>query len=208
MDRMNETGIAQNDITGLVLAGGRGSRMGGVDKGLVTLNGRLMVEHVVARLQPQVGALLINANRNRERYAALGVPVIADQAGDYLGPLAGMARGLQAASTPYVVTVPCDSPRIALDLVARLATALVDQQADLAVAHDGERTHPVFLLLNRALAGDLNDFLYGGGRKIGLWLARHRVALAHFRDNPDAFVNVNSAEERAALETQLARHGS
>jgi molybdenum cofactor guanylyltransferase len=205
---MSENGIPRDEITGLVLAGGRGSRMGGVDKGLVALNGRLMVEHVLARLQPQVGALLINANRNRERYAALGVPVVADQAGDYLGPLAGMASGLQAASTPYVVTAPCDSPRIAFDLVARLAAALVAQQADLAVAHDGERAHPVFLLLKRALAGDLSDFLAGGGRKIDQWFARHRVALAYFHDNPDAFVNVNSAEERAALEARLARYGS
>jgi molybdopterin-guanine dinucleotide biosynthesis protein A len=119
-----------------------------------------------------------------------------------------MAIGLQAASTPYLVTVPCDSPRIALDLVARLATVLVDEQADLAVAHDGERTHPVFLLLRRTLAGDLSDFLSDGGRKIDQWFARHRVALAYFLDTPDAFVNINSAEERAALEAQLARKGS
>lgn len=191
-------------VTGLILAGGRGSRMGGVDKGLVLLNGRPMVEHVTRRLRPQVAQLLINANRNVEQYAALGYPVIPDFRDGFLGPLAGMASGLQAATTDYVVTAPCDSPLIGNDLVARLAEAFTRERADITVAHDGERAHPVFLLLRRSLLGDLVAFLDAGGRKIDLWFARHRVALADFRDAPEAFINVNDAEERAAIERRLA----
>ena len=196
--------LPRHDITGLILAGGRGSRMGGVDKGLVPLNGRPMIEHVATRLQPQVGRLLINANRNHERYAALGFPVIPDLLGGFLGPLAGMAAGMRAATTPYVVTAPCDSPLIGIDLVARLAAALTGNHADIAVAHDGERPHPVFLLVRRDLVSDLMEFLATGGRKIDRWFARHRVAFADFRDAPEAFINVNSAGDCAALEAQLA----
>ena len=191
-------------VTGLILAGGRGSRMGGVDKGLVLLNGRPMVEHVVRRLRPQVAHLLINANRNAEQYAALGFAVVPDFRDGFLGPLAGMASGLQAATTDYVVTAPCDSPLIGNDLVARLAEAFTRERADIAVAHDGERTHPVFLLLRRSLLYDLIAFLDAGGRKIDSWFARHRVALADFRDAPEAFINVNDAEERTAIERRLA----
>ena len=195
--------LSRRDITGVVLAGGRGSRMGGEDKGLVVLDGRPMVEHVIARLRPQVDAILISANRNQERYAALGFPVVPDLLGGYQGPLAGMASALQIAATPYVVTVPCDSPLIGEDLVGRLAAALVRDSAEVAVAHDGERTHPVFLLLKRALLPSLVAFLEAGERKIDLWFARHRVALADFRDCPEAFINVNDPDEHRALEARL-----
>ena len=201
---MSETGISRNEITGVILAGGRGSRMGGVDKGLVLLRGAPMISHVVARLQPQVGALLINANRNLDRYLGLGFPVVPDQFNGFLGPLAGVTSGLLTATTPYVVTVPCDSPLLPLDLVARLAQALADEQAEIAVAHDGERAHPVFLLVRRELGADLLDFLGAGGRKIDQWFTRHRLAIADFRDSAPAFANVNYAEERLALETRLA----
>ena len=195
--------LPHHDITGVVLAGGRGSRMGGEDKGLVVLDGRPMVEHVIARLRPQVGAILVSANRNQERYAALGFPVVSDLLGGYQGPLAGMASALQSAHTAYVVTVPCDSPLIGDDLVARLADALRRDDADVAVAHDGERTHPVFLLLKRSLLPSLVEFLEAGERKIDLWFARHRVALADFRDCPEAFINVNDPDEHRALEARL-----
>lgn len=198
-----QASIPVSEITGLILAGGRGSRMGGIDKGLVLLNGRPMVAHVVERLRPQVSTVLINANRNLEQYRAHGFPVVSDQASGFLGPLAGMASGLQAAATLYVVTVPCDSPLIGSDLVARLAAALTHEDADIAVAHDGERPHPVFLLVKRALHDDLAAFLAGGGRKIDLWFARHRVAVADFSDSPQAFLNVNDPDERAALESKL-----
>lgn len=195
--------IPKEQVTAVVLAGGRGTRMGGVDKGLVMLQGRPMVEHVLRRLRPQVGALLINANRNLEAYAAMGFAVVPDHQNGFLGPLAGMAGGMAAAATPYVVTAPCDSPLIGADLVERLARALVRENADIAVAHDGERTHPVFLLLRRELLDDLKGFLASGGRKIDLWFARHRVAMADFSDCPAAFVNVNDANERQSLESQL-----
>lgn len=203
-----KTPIAARDldpttVTGVVLAGGRGSRMGGDDKGLVTLHGRTMVEHVVARFRPQVGPLLISANRNQERYAALGYPVVPDLLADYQGPLAGMAAAMNAATTPYVVTVPCDSPLMAVDVVDRLARALISEDADISVAHDGSRTHPVFLMLKRSLLASLLEFLNAGERKIDRWFMRHRVATADFRDCPESFVNVNDPEEHRALEAQL-----
>ncbi|HYA38772.1 MAG TPA: molybdenum cofactor guanylyltransferase MobA [Candidatus Methylomirabilis sp.] len=201
---MSETGIPQTDITGVILAGGRGSRMGGADKGLVPLRGEPMITHVVARLKPQVGVLLVNANRNRDAYARLGFPVLPDRFSGFLGPLAGVASGMQAATTPYVVTVPCDSPLLPFDLVARLARALTGERAAIAVAHDGERAHPVFLLVHRELGADLLDFLGTGGRKIDQWFTRHRLAVADFRDSAQAFINVNHAEERTALEARLA----
>lgn len=200
---MIATGIPQTEITGIILAGGRGSRMGGVDKGLVPLRGAPMIAHVVARLKPQVGALLINANRNLDAYAGLGFPVVSDRFSGFLGPLAGIASGMLAATTPYVATVPCDSPLLPLDLVARLAQALADEQAGIAVAHDGERAHPVFLLLRRELGADLLDFIGSGGRKIDRWFTRHRLAIADFRDSVQAFTNVNDAGERTALEARL-----
>jgi len=201
---MSETGIPQTDITGVILAGGRGSRMGGVDKGLVPLRGEPMITHVVARLKPKVGALLINANRNQVDYARLGFPIVPDQFSGFLGPLAGVASGMQAATTPYVVTVPCDSPLLPFDLVARLARALTGEQAEIAVAHDGVRAHPVFLLVRRELGADLLDFLGSGGRKIDQWFTRHRLAVADFSDSAQAFINVNHVEERTALEARLA----
>lgn len=189
--------------TGVILAGGRGSRMGGEDKGWVALNGHPMIEHVIARLRPQVGEMLISANRNQDRYAALGYPVVSDALSGYQGPLAGMAAGLQAARTPFVVTVPCDSPLFGDDLVARLARALVRADADIAVAHDGVRAHPVFLLLKRALYPSLLEFLDAGERKIDRWFVRHRVAQADFADSPEAFMNVNDPAEQRAVEARL-----
>lgn len=193
----------KENITGVILAGGRGSRMGGEDKGLVLLNGEPMVSHVLARLRPQVGALLVSANRNAERYAAFGVPVVPDLLPDFQGPLAGVASALQQAQTEYVMTVPCDSPLIGSDLVARLARSLAGEGAELAVVHDGGREHPVFLLLACSLASSLTAFLSAGERKIDRWFARHRVARADFSDCPDAFVNVNDPDERRAVEARL-----
>lgn len=191
-------------VTGLVLAGGRARRMGGHDKGLITLNGVPMAEHVLRALRPQVGAVLINANRNRDRYAQLGCPVIGDSEGGFLGPLAGMLSGMQAARTPLLASVPCDSPLVPHDLVARLLAALTAADARLAVAHDGERLQPVFALLDVTLRDDLQAFLAGGERKIDRWYARHACAQADFSDAPEAFRNVNTPEERQALERRLA----
>ncbi len=193
----------RENVTGLVLAGGRGSRMGGRDKGLVEIGGRPMLEHVLERLAPQVAGILINANRNRERYARWGHPVVPDAVGEFAGPLAGMLAGLEAASTPWVLTAPCDAPLLAPDLGARMADAVLEGGAELAVAHDGTRHQPVFLLLPRALAGSIREFLEAGEGRIDRWFARLRVAHADLSDYPQCFLNVNDPGELARVERLL-----
>lgn len=190
--------IARTDITGVVFAGGQGRRMGGVDKGLVELDGRALVAHVIERLVPQVGKLVINANQNRDRYAAFGYPVVADVIPDFAGPLAGLHAAMAAATTPYVVTSPCDSPFLPADLVARLALALAATPLDLAVARTFDQPHPVFSLVRTDVRPHLEAFLRGGGRKIDAWYATLRVADVRFDDEADAFRNINTAAELAA----------
>ena len=192
------TAIAPGEITGIVLAGGMGRRMGGVDKGLVELDGRPMVAHVLARFAPQVGEVLINANQNAQRYAAFGVPVVADAVGGFAGPLAGLHAGMSAATTPFVATVPCDSPFLPVDLVARLGNRLVASDAQLAVARTFDQPHPVFALVRRDVLPHLAAFLDGGGRKIDAWYATLRVVEVAFDDCADAFRNINTADELAA----------
>jgi molybdenum cofactor guanylyltransferase len=205
---MTDAAPSQAPITAIILAGGRATRMGGTDKGLVELAGRPMIAHVLAVLAPQVEAVLINANRNQARYAEFGHPVIADLDDGFLGPLAGLAAGLQAATTPLVLTAPCDCPLLPADLVARLRAALVAADAEIAVPFDGERLQPVFALVRRELAGSLAAYLAGGDRKIDRWFAQHRLAQADFSDRPETFVNVNDPAERAALELRLAAAGT
>ena len=190
--------IARTDITGVVFAGGQGRRMGGVDKGLVELDGRALVAHVIERLAPQVGELVINANQNRDRYAAFGYPVIADVIPDFAGPLAGLHAAMAGATTPYIVTSPCDSPFLPADLVARLALALAATPLDLAVARTFDQPHPVFSLVRTDVRPHLEAFLRGGGRKIDAWYATLRVADVRFDDEADAFRNINTAAELAA----------
>jgi molybdopterin-guanine dinucleotide biosynthesis protein A len=191
-------GVGVEDITGIVLAGGMGRRMGGVDKGLVELDGRPMVAHVLARLAPQVGALLINANQNAERYASFGHPVVADAVGGFAGPLAGLHAGMSAAATPFVVTVPCDSPFLPADLVARLSRGIAGGDAQLAVARTFGQPHPVFALVRRDVLPHLAAFLQGGGRKIDAWYAALRVVEVPFDDEESAFRNINTTDELAA----------
>ncbi len=187
-------------VTGILLAGGRATRMGGVDKGLIDLAGRPLAAHALARLAPQVETVLINANRHADEYEALGARVVPDSLEDYPGPLAGLLAGMEAAATELVVTAPCDSPFVPHDLVQRLRGALEGAGAELAVAHDGERQQPVFLLARADLADDLRAWLQGGGRKIDAWFAEHRVADADFSDVgggvTGAFRNINTPEER------------
>jgi len=190
--------IANADVTGVVLAGGQGRRMGGVDKGLVELAGAPMVAHVLARLAPQVGAVLINANQNLDRYRALGPPVVPDAVGGFAGPLAGLHAGLTRASGELVVTVPCDSPFLPLDLVARLRAALEREGAQLAVAKTFDQPHPVFALVRRDVLPNLAAFLAAGGRKIDAWYASLRVVEVPFDDEAEAFRNINTADELAA----------
>jgi molybdopterin-guanine dinucleotide biosynthesis protein A len=182
-------------ITGLVLAGGQGRRMGTIDKGLVPLAGRPMVAHVLERLAPQVDDILINANQHSAEYAAFGHRVIADAIGGFAGPLAGLQVGLANARHDLVATVPCDSPFLPNDLVARLASALEAEAADLAVARTFDQPHPVFALVRRAVLPHLTRFLEGGGRKIDAWYAALRIVEVAFDDEADAFRNINTADE-------------
>jgi molybdopterin-guanine dinucleotide biosynthesis protein A len=195
--------VRAQDVTGIVLAGGMGRRMGSVDKGLVPLGGAPMVAHVLARLSPQVGALLINANQNRERYEAFGHPVVPDDVGGFAGPLAGLHAGMTRAVTPYVVTVPCDSPFLPEDLVARLGERLVRDRAQLAVAYTGAQPHPVFALVDRGVRDHLAAYLGGGGRKIDAWYATLAVAAVPFDDEEAAFRNINTMDELAAAAAPL-----
>ncbi|HZR68384.1 MAG TPA: molybdenum cofactor guanylyltransferase MobA [Burkholderiales bacterium] len=185
-------------ITGLILAGGRGSRMGGVDKGLQVLRGKPMIEWVLARFAPQVDEVLINANQNVERYARLGPRVVPDDIGGYAGPLAGLHAGLQVAAHPLVATCPCDSPFLPPDLVARLRAALERDGADLAVAKTGEQPHPVFSLVRRDALPGLARFLESGGRKIDAWYSGLKTVEVRFDDEAEAFSNINTREELRA----------
>ncbi len=190
-------------MTGGILAGGRGRRMGGRDKGLIELAGRPLVVHVATRLAAQVEQVLINANRNLERYAALGHPVLRDEDPGFQGPLAGMAVLLAHAPSPWLVVVPCDGPLVPPDLVERLWQARERANAEIAVAHDGTRMQPVHCLLPRALLGDLRAFLARGERKIDRWYAEHTVALADFSDVATSFFNINTPEDRERAERGL-----
>ena len=187
-------------ITGVILAGGQGRRMGSVDKGLRELRGKPMIEWVLERFAPQVDAVLINANQNLELYARFGHPVITDEIGGFAGPLAGLQCALSAARHPLVATVPCDSPFLPADLVARLDTALQAPQAQLAVARTGNQPHPVFCLCRRGVLPHLTRFLADGGRKIDAWYATLRVVEVAFDDEADAFSNINTPEELSAFE--------
>jgi len=195
--------IEASDITGLVLAGGRGSRMGGVDKGLQIHLGMPMALHAVLRLGPQVGAMMINANRNLAAYESMGVPVWPDALPDYPGPLAGFLAGLERCETPYLVTVPCDSPRFPEDLVRRLADALEAGGAEIAMAatlEDGElRAQPVFALMRCEVVESLLRFTLSGQRKIDAWTATRRTVLVPF-DDVDAFANANTPAELQQLQ--------
>jgi molybdopterin-guanine dinucleotide biosynthesis protein A len=193
------------EVTGVVLAGGQGSRMGGVDKGLQPFRGKPMVAHVIERFAPQVDELLVNANRNPEAYAQFGHRVIADGIEGFAGPLAGFERGLAHASGSLVVTVPCDSPFLPPDLVARLRAALDRENAELAVAKTGDQAHPVFSLMQRGVHASLRDFLASGQRKIDKWYAALRVVEVPFDDVADAFLNINTREELASLEPARER---
>ena len=205
--------IQPGQITALVLAGGRGSRMGGVDKGLQNFNGTPLALHTVMRLQMQagglVGDLMINANRNLSAYESLGVPVWPDSIDGFAGPLAGFLTGLERCETPLLLTVPCDTPMFPLDLVERLYTAMAEQNADIAMAAAPEadgavRPQPVFCLLKIDLLESLVKFTQGGGRKIDAWTGQHRCAIVPFDQSGDsahAFANANTLAELQELES-------
>jgi molybdenum cofactor guanylyltransferase len=190
--------IAMSCISGLILAGGRGSRMGGVDKGLQDYRGLPLARHALLRLAPQVGKVMLNANRNLATYRKMGIPVWPDEVEDFPGPLAGMMAGLAHCETPYMVTVPCDTPNFPLELVERLASALAEGGAEMAVActrgTDKLLTQPVFCLMNISLAERLRAFVARGERKTGLWAHESRAARVVF-DDEAAFFNINTLGE-------------
>jgi molybdopterin-guanine dinucleotide biosynthesis protein A len=180
-------------VSGIVLAGGLGRRMGGVDKGLQLLRGKPMIAWVLERLAPQVGEIIVNANQNIHSYEKYGYRVVRDEIAGFAGPLAGLHAGLKASSHPLVATVPCDSPFLPSDLVLRLSNALGENQ--LAVARTGEQPHPVFALMRRQVRESLEAFLAAGGRKIDAWYAALKVVEVSFDDEADAFRNINTLEE-------------
>jgi molybdopterin-guanine dinucleotide biosynthesis protein A len=191
--------MSEERITGLILAGGLGRRMGGRDKGLQPFRGRPMAAWAIGRLAPQVDALLINANQNLDQYAAFGYPVVPDRIAGFAGPLAGLHTGLTACETPLLVTVPCDSPFLPADLVAHLRASLEAAGADLAVAKTGNQLHPVFSLVRRELLAGLTTFLEAGGRKVDAWYAALKTVEVPFADER-AFANINTLEELNELE--------
>lgn len=195
--------IARDQITGLVLAGGRGSRMGGVDKGLQLHRGVPLAQHALQRLTPQVGRVAINANRHLDAYAAFGVPVWPDALPDHPGPLAGFLAGMAHAETPWLATVPCDSPNFPADLVERLAAAVAQRGAaiGMAVTIEGgeQRAQPVFCLMRRDLEASLRDFVATGERKVERWARQHGCVEVRF-DDANAFVNANTPAELQRLQ--------
>ena len=198
----------KNDVTGVILAGGRGSRMGGVDKGLQNFRGMPLALHTLMRLGPQVGDVLINASRNLSAYESFGAQVWPDGISDFAGPLAGFLVGLEHCETEYLVTVPCDTPLFPQDLVQRLLDALERDDAEIAMAaareEDGNvRTQPVFTLMKRDLLESLVRFTHEGGRKIDAWTAQHKTVVVPFDregDEPSAFFNANTLAELHKLE--------
>lgn len=193
--------------TGLVLCGGRGQRLGGIDKGLHDVGGRALVEYVFERIAPQVAAIIVSANRNRSRYGSYGYPVVSDGADDFRGPLAGVLAGLGACGTPWLVSVPCDAPETPDDLVARLVGAAVADDSEIACAVDGERMQPTFCAYHSSLAEPLADYLNGGGRKIDRFLFSRRIVQVSFAGREREFANLNTDDDVRRFETAAGATG-
>ncbi|HSI24778.1 MAG TPA: molybdenum cofactor guanylyltransferase MobA [Methylotenera sp.] len=195
-------------ISALILSGGRATRMGGVDKGLVVFQQKPLVQHVIDRLTSQVDEIIINANRELEQYQAFGYPVLQDETADFIGqtfigPLAGFNLGLQHAKHDYLLTVPCDSPLIPADLTSRLLSNLLENNADIAVASSDGDAHPVFCICKKEVLSSLTNYLQQGGRKVSAWQKSLNYIEVDFSDNAEAFTNLNTLEDLAVLELKL-----
>lgn len=190
-------------ITAIILSGGRATRMGGVDKGLVVFQQKPLVEYVIERLTSQADEVIINANRELEQYKSLGYPVLQDETADFIGPLAGFNLGLQHAKHDYLLTVPCDSPLLPLDLAQRLHSNLLNHDADIAVATSDGDAHPVFCLCKKSVLPSLTSYLQQGGRKVSAWQKSLNYIEVDFSDNAEAFINLNTPEDLVALEANL-----
>jgi molybdenum cofactor guanylyltransferase len=196
--------LTRNNVSAIILAGGQANRMGGIDKGLVPLQNKPLVQHVIERLTPQVDEILLNANREIARYEAFNLPILQDDNPDFIGPLAGFSLGLQHCAHDYLLTVPCDSPLIPDDLAARLMKVLLEKEADIVVAKSGGYVHPVFCLMKKTVLPSLISFIEQGERKVSAWQKSLNYKEVEFNDCDDAFVNVNTFEELAALALKLA----
>ncbi len=190
-------------LTAVILAGGMARRMDGQDKGLIELGGRPMIEHIIDALKPQVDHIMISANRNLQEYQRYGYPVVTDFMDGYFGPLVGMASSLKTCGNDRLLTVPCDSPFIPPVLASRLDSVMTDSQVDIAAAKDSERIQPVFAMIRRSTLPSLLAYLNNGGRKIDTWYAEHPMALVDFSDWPDAFININTPEDKTAVEQKF-----
>ncbi|WP_370690429.1 molybdenum cofactor guanylyltransferase MobA [Methylotenera sp.] len=191
-------------ISAIILSGGRATRMNGVDKGLVLLKQKPLIQHVIERLAAQVDEILINANREITHYQTFGYTVLKDEVEDFLGPLAGFSLGLQHAEHDYLLTVPCDSPLLPLDLAHRLMLALLEHKADIAVASSDGNVHPVFCLCKKSVLPSLTAYLQQGERRVSTWQKSLNYIEVDFSDCSDAFVNLNTFEDLAALELKLS----
>ena len=187
--------IIKDEITGVILAGGKARRMGGADKGLVQFRGKPLIEHVIQAFEPQVGNLLINANRNHEIYKNYGFDIVSDESEDYCGPLAGILSALNKIDTPYLATAPCDTPFISRNIVAKLSLSILSEKTEISVAHNGDRLQPVFCVMKKDLITSINNYLRKGGRKIDQWFKQHSVTIVDLSNEIKCFENFNSKEE-------------
>lgn len=190
-------------IAGVIIAGGQARRMGNADKAFITLAGKPMIQYVINALRPQVGELLVNANRDLETYRSLGFPVISDRNSNQQGPLAGIAAALEASSQEWVQITPCDGPLLPSDLATRLHRQTEKAGSTVCIPHDGTRLQPLFGLFHRTLATDIHRFLDAGDRKLQLWLEHHEITIADFSDQAECFININTPEERTLAEQRL-----
>lgn len=195
-------------IDAVILAGGMARRMGGMDKGLVELENQPMIKHAIDRIAPQVNEILINANRNKNSYAEFGFKVISDEDSGYLGPLAGMVTAMANTQADYLMVVPCDCPMLPRDLVERMLAQLTSSDAELAVASDGKREQPVVMLLKPDLRASMKAYLDAGERKIDFWYAKHSYVVTNFSDQPNAFVNVNTPEQKQQLSDAFTKENN
>ncbi|MGR8998533.1 MAG: molybdenum cofactor guanylyltransferase MobA [Gammaproteobacteria bacterium] len=195
----------QKKVTGVILAGGLARRMNNQDKGLINYKGRPMVSYSIAAMASVTDQSLINANRNQEQYQQFGLPVVADQTDSFDGPLAGILTAMIYADTDILVIVPCDSPLIRAEHLQKLLLTRAEHDADIAVAFDGERLHPVFLAIKTSLKSSLQDYLASGQRKIERWLEQHKMVKADFSDEPEIFININTMTELSDLEAKAEK---
>jgi molybdenum cofactor guanylyltransferase len=191
------------NISSIILSGGRATRMGGIDKGLVFLQQKPLIQHVIERIAPQVDEVFINANRELEQYMAFNLPILQDETHDYIGPLAGFSLGLQHANHDLVLTVPCDSPLLPMDLAKRLLRGVTEANVDIAVACSNGDTHPVFCLMKKSLLSSLTTFIENGGRKVSTWQKSQPYIEVDFSDCPDGFINLNTLDDITAFTLKL-----